>query len=345
MSNRIHALAQQLTGKVSVEDCSIEEVRQIAQRYPYFAPAQFLLVQKLQESNSPDLESQQRKAVLFFPDPLMFDYFISSDNFYTDGIVAEDNIDLQPVIIDQGEKHSDVTDGITDTELVIASDPIEKVAVVEEEITGPANDNQAISFSKEGLSEEVSAGQEISQQITDSTENLEVSDHSSQNYIPEDISVSNAASITELQIEDETRTAADATEHNVAANVPTEELAFEPFHTVDYFASQGIKVSQDGLPNDRLGKQLKSFTDWLKTMKRLPAAQINGQVEMIAEKKVENMASRSVSESSVITEAMAEVWAKQGNKEKAVETYNKLSLLNPAKKAFFAAKIENLKTS
>jgi hypothetical protein len=39
---------------------------------------------------------------------------------------------------------------------------------------------------------------------------------------------------------------------------------------------------------------------------------------------------------------MAEVWMRQGNKEKAIEIYNKLSLLNPSKKAYFAAKINSL---
>ena len=50
-------------------------------------------------------------------------------------------------------------------------------------------------------------------------------------------------------------------------------------------------------------------------------------------------------EANVVTEAMAEVWLKQGNKQKAIETYNKLSLLNPSKKAYFAAQIEHLKQS
>ena len=40
---------------------------------------------------------------------------------------------------------------------------------------------------------------------------------------------------------------------------------------------------------------------------------------------------------------MAEVWKKQGNKAKAEEIYDKLSLLDPAKSSYFAAKIEELK--
>jgi hypothetical protein len=77
-------------------------------------------------------------------------------------------------------------------------------------------------------------------------------------------------------------------------------------------------------------------------MKRLPAAEMVQTPESTAEKNVENLASHSVKGGEVVTEAMAEVWAKQGNRQKAIETYNKLSLLNPSKKAYFAAKIENL---
>ncbi|MEP6596427.1 MAG: hypothetical protein ABJA71_10805, partial [Ginsengibacter sp.] len=45
--------------------------------------------------------------------------------------------------------------------------------------------------------------------------------------------------------------------------------AFEPLHTVDYFASQGIKISDESISNDKLSTQLKSFTEWLKSMKKI----------------------------------------------------------------------------
>jgi O-methyltransferase involved in polyketide biosynthesis len=77
-------------------------------------------------------------------------------------------------------------------------------------------------------------------------------------------------------------------------------------------------------------------------MKRLPAAEVAQSPETVAEKSVESLASHSVEGSDVVTEAMAEVWARQGNRQKAIETYNKLSLQNPSKRTYFAAKIENL---
>lgn len=129
------------------------------------------------------------------------------------------------------------------------------------------------------------------------------------------------------------------------APVPAAELplAFEPFHTVDYFASQGIKLVHEEQPKDNFGKQLKSFTEWLKTMKKLPASEQGRNMDPHAEQKVEHLAAHSVSTSEVLTETMAEVWAKQGQWQKAAEVYRKLSLLHPSKKAYFAAKVENLK--
>src|SRR5690606_17502730 len=49
------------------------------------------------------------------------------------------------------------------------------------------------------------------------------------------------------------------------------ELLFTPYHTVDYFASQGIKLKPNEKPTDKFGEQLKSFTEWLKVLKKTPA--------------------------------------------------------------------------
>jgi hypothetical protein len=120
-------------------------------------------------------------------------------------------------------------------------------------------------------------------------------------------------------------------------------LTFEPYHTIDYFASQGIRAKEEEKPKDQLSRQLKSFTEWLKVMKRLPVSEIASAVSATDEKKIEKLAENSIDDREVVTEAMAEVWEKQGNKAKAMLVYQKLSLLNPAKSSYFAAKIEQLK--
>lgn len=145
----------------------------------------------------------------------------------------------------------------------------------------------------------------------------------------------------DLAIADNTLVVSEEKEQN--PDEAPQELVFEPFHTVDYFASQGIKGTQEAAPTDSFGKQVKSFTDWLKTMKRLSPTDISKNNDPQTEKKVVNLAIHSLDNLEVATEAMAEVWIKQGNNEKATGVYRKLSLLNPSKSAYFAAKIELLK--
>jgi hypothetical protein len=132
-----------------------------------------------------------------------------------------------------------------------------------------------------------------------------------------------------------------AAEPSVETN-HTEPVLFQPLYTTDYFASQGIKLSDEVLPTDKLGVQLKSFTEWLKTMKKVHPERMT-QPDQHADEKIQTLAERSNYEQEVVTEAMAEVLIRQGSKQKAIEVYEKLSLLSPAKSVYFAAKIEQLK--
>jgi hypothetical protein len=120
------------------------------------------------------------------------------------------------------------------------------------------------------------------------------------------------------------------------------EPIFESYHTIDYFASQGIKLGQHDF-KDKMGKQLKSFTDWLRSMKRIGPLESNTSLDEVTNQSIQRIAEHSVEEKEVVTEAMAEVWAKQGNTAKAIRIYAKLSLLNPAKSTYFASRIEQLK--
>ena len=108
-------------------------------------------------------------------------------------------------------------------------------------------------------------------------------------------------------------------------------------------ATQGIKFREDDKPKDRFGQQLKSFTEWLKTLKKTPETETAVAASGPEDKKVTQLAEHSLVEKEVVTEAMADVWEKQGNHSKAIDTYRKLSLLNPSKSAYFAAKIDHLK--
>ncbi len=148
--------------------------------------------------------------------------------------------------------------------------------------------------------------------------------------------------------DDETITEKEIAPIKININIPetntgnADALTFEPMHLVDYFASQGIKLSEEVQPTDKLGMQLKSFTGWLKTMKKIHVADTQASAG-IADMVIQTLAAKSNTEGEVLTEAMAEVLLQQGKTEKAADLYKKLSLLNPSKIAYFAAKIEQLK--
>ena len=81
----------------------------------------------------------------------------------------------------------------------------------------------------------------------------------------------------------------------------------------------------------------------MKTIRQLPPQQVAAMTDSPSEEKVVQLATHSIEDRNVETEAMAEVWIKQGHPEKAADIYRKLSLLNPSKSSYFASLIENLK--
>jgi hypothetical protein len=124
-----------------------------------------------------------------------------------------------------------------------------------------------------------------------------------------------------------------------------ESIVFAPYHMIDYFASQGIKLVLEENPSDPFAKQLKSFTDWLKVMKKLPAQSISDKADEKEVDRIRHFAAHSIDEREILTESMAEVLAKQGMYENAIALFQKLSLIYPPKSAYFASRIEQLKAS
>ena len=249
MNNPADQLAKVLFQKESLQECTIQDLQLLINKYPYFGPAHFLLAEKLKNGNAADYTNQVNKTLLYFNNPLWFDYLINNT----------------------------------------------------------------------GNGEIIAAKKEIAEEVAGKTD-MEEKEPKENNT-----SLQPVSEIPSL--------------HTAMRNTALSEMTFEPYHTVDYFASQGIKFREEAKPTDLFGQQLKSFTDWLKTMKKLPESERTITIE----KEVEKFAEHSIEDRKVITEAMAEVWEKQGNKEKAIAIYQKLSLLNPAKSLYFASKIEQLR--
>ena len=285
MSNRFDLLTQQLFQK-NISDCSVEELRTLANQHPYFAPAQYALLKKLQQADSPDYAAQLQKAILYYPNPPLFEQFINEEAY---------EIDFPQTFIEKSNNHE------------------EQESTIEIEEAHQPRSTESLALTT--VEEPVMAQEE-------ELEEVPVLDKPGEQEVPLNIPM---PKLTEPK------------------NEGSATIAFEPYQTVDYFASQGIKLSQEEATKDRFGRQLKSFTEWLKTMKKIPATEQIKNIDSASQQKVENLAAHSVEQSDIVTETMAEVWAKQGNREKAMEIYNKLSLLNPSKRAYFAAKVEFLK--
>jgi hypothetical protein len=307
MTNRFDALTQQLFQK-SIADCSVEELENLANDYPYFAPAQYILLAKLKDADNNGYQAQLQKAILYYHDPIVFDHFLNKEDYDVDFTSLE-----VPKILP-------------------AENRIE--VLPEQEIQKDTREENLSEIQEPELSNEIQA--EPSDEIKEEGEII-IENPPVEELLPEEIkneAASNAAITERIEI---------IPPITAETNQTGTGLVFEPYHTVDYFASQGIKLSQEEVSKDKFGKQLKSFTEWLKTMKRLPAAEQVKSLEPGSEQKIENLAAHSVEGEEVYTETMAEVWERQGNREKAMEVYNKLSLLNPSKRAYFAAKIDSLK--
>ncbi len=114
-------------------------------------------------------------------------------------------------------------------------------------------------------------------------------------------------------------------------------------HTIDYFASQGIQIDLSKIPQDKLTTKLRRFTDWLKDMKNHSPNPSDLGTSPESENAVAVTALVSNESKEILTETMAEVLVKQGQIDKAIQLYIKLSFSNPEKTAYFAAKIQQLK--
>ncbi len=291
MNVQINQLVKSLLKKESLDECSLQELEQFAERHPYFGAAQLLLTKKLQEEKSERYDEQLQKTFLFFNNPLWVQHLLNETG-NAEMIVKEKKEDQPEEIV------LDTTAAETETQ------PFYELKTDE-----PSQQENSVA-------ETITHGETAVVHIVHTVEE-------------------------EQQIEPPPPPAENEKEQ--PAEKAKEELLFEPFHTVDYFASQGIKFKEEEKPVDKFSQQLKSFTGWLRTMKKLPLTEITKNVNTVAEKKVELLAEHSLDDKEVITEAMAEVWEKQGNRDKAVRIYDKLSLLDPSKSAYFAAKIDELK--
>ncbi|MGF6847173.1 tetratricopeptide (TPR) repeat protein [Chitinophaga sp. W3I9] len=145
----------------------------------------------------------------------------------------------------------------------------------------------------------------------------------------------------------------------MAAAEEETELIFQPLYTDDYFAYKRLKNPDEADDlNEQGAAEMKSFTSWLRQMKDNFAGKTSKdwyhqQLHRMYEEEeepevsetVEKMAMDSiVFNNDIVSETLAEIWVRQQQYGNAIKIYQKLSLLNPDKNAYFAQKILDLKS-
>jgi hypothetical protein len=294
-------------------------VTELTNEHPYFTAAQFFLLQKT-ETGSPEYNNQLARTAILFNNPLWLNFQINQFSFPVTSqdrgvpAVNKGNDTFSNVEIEVLEKQQDIK-------------PTDEINF-EKDIPEPNfYEDRAVEKMTEAFVEDFPADKTTPTAFATADIIVEPKNNVENNLEQDE------------KLGEEKETEPITFKLNIIDTATTEDtISFEPLHTSDYFASVGIKIAEEIKPEDKLGKQLKSFTDWLKTMKKIHPDQLPKQSEQ-SDIIIQQMAEKSNSEGEILTEAMADVLLQQGKSGKAIEVYQKLSLLNPSKSAYFAAKI------
>jgi hypothetical protein len=322
MSLTINNNKEQILTEGKIDFLSFDNVLYANKQFPYCAISQFAFTKKLYLQNEDIFIKQVQKSALYFNNINWLDFQLkheehnvfcsiektTTNDVYVEPILSQNEIGLETTIENQNTIEPIQSFDTTITEELIAKEN--------------NNDNSisltsfALAASEENQIHEIDSKEDAIDGIDENTENIDLK----------------IASSLEKQLSEFNKPIEENTELIIES---------EPYHTVDYFASQGIKVEIDPNAQDKLTKQVRKFTDWLKQMKTIQTTNTISDTEL--ETEIQSIANDSNETKEIVTETMAEVLEKQGKYFKAISLYEKLSFLNPDKSTYFANKIQQLK--
>ncbi|MBS1579545.1 MAG: hypothetical protein JST29_07900 [Bacteroidetes bacterium] len=373
----------QITQKQNIADADAAELSQLANQYPYFAPAQVLLAAKLKADNGFEASSQLQKAALFCNNPFWLEH----------GLFNGEAKDINIIHAEKTNEPVAETTHLQEQTIPAPPEPTiikeeEPIPIIEEHkpiVPFPAVFEVPTVENVKGIMEGIDKKEETHSEIITPVEQAETTvakgfssivENNNATTIPSFTSMPSYSSFFQNKPED-TPEEPPLSEEEEYSNKPddiadsfserqaeklssvlsssaaefkkpiTEEAKLdyttEPAYTVDYFASQGIKVDLTKQPQDKLTVQLLKFTDWLKIIKKSNPNPTDLGTDPELENAIQGIAQTSNESREIITETMADVFVKQGKIDKAVQLYIKLSFLEPEKSSYFAAKIQELK--
>jgi hypothetical protein len=303
-----------LTGQMKNGDLAGVSLEKIVSNYPYFGPAQSLLACHYHTVGHPLAAEQSARATLFYNNPrwwaFQLEEAIQSNNEQPVSTVFMPVQSATPAISNFPELPDDTPD------------PLEAIS-----FTPPDEPEISQSFTIPTVEAVKEILRKIDGGILDNMPNSgETPLQTASEPVPGRLTQLLQSQLSSFQ-------------QPVQSTDKLDYQQAEPMHTVDYFASQGIKLNLKQTPKDGLTNKLLSFTDWLRQVKQSEKSTEVSQME----KKVSEDASHSVRKEEVVTEAMAEVLLRQGHREQAIQLFTKLSFQIPEKSSYFAGRIEQIK--
>jgi hypothetical protein len=361
-------IVQQLFGITSLAEVSPSLIEQTTSKYPYFGAAQFLLAKKLKDANDRNSNAQIQKAALHFTNPFWLNYLLHENEIaeadneiisYTEESFTESSekafekhdlveLSAEPEIEDIVVPAKNEEPPKEIEQIVEADEIVPAIEIKHDEVVVEADEViPSIEVANDELydvKDEVIPAPEVkSDVVVEETNEIVSAAEEEHPASTENIDEEDLAPVEEENDNQRLKLSNLIEQHLAEFKKPVEENAelaikSNPYHTIDYFASQGIKA--DG--QDKFSSRVKKFTDWLKQMKVANSQPGDLGTDTETEQMIETIAQSSNETKDVITETMAEVLVKQGKNKKAIQLYKKLSFLNPSKSTYFAAKIDEL---
>ncbi len=359
-----------LTGSPDLNSLKMETIEKMVHEYPYFSPGQYLFAAKLKKEDHPMVGTQAAKAALYFTNPYWLQFQL--DALVDPGVDQAPKKELDTALLRSIRKKDVEWDEMINLPLIE-----ETMVQAEQSFTAPVLPNPDIAvptiesvrelmrgidpITQKGTIIPVIRDEKPSKALTPSLppkpENIFSPVFSTiansellnpeEEYSPED---SNSKRELPDQDKSDAKIASVLQNQLAAFRKPIDEDAKleiespkEKLHTIDYFASQGIQIDLSTIPQDKLTTKLRRFTDWLKDMKNHNPNPVDLGTSPESENAAAVNALVSNESKEILTETMAEVLVKQGQIDKAIQLFIKLSFSNPEKTAYFADKIQQLK--
>ena len=342
-------IARTIFDRPDVENVSLEELDYLLEEYPYFPVIHFIRARKMIADQMPESSAAASRTSLYYPNPHWLQYQL-------DGIIPASNLELSLAEMlttpSQPEELSSVHTieshaPAAEVELEATETSYDDKRVYEHPVDNTADQNESklateiIDLPELTVEEPVDLQEvEFEVGLTEVPETNAIEE----SIEPETEVFSPAEEGLTVEIAELTDSKNEEPELTIKTSEDAFQIPLEPLYTIDYFASQGIKLRlEEEQQTDPLTVRLKSFTEWLKAMKKIHPEKLDHKMGQEEENHIRVNAESSNEAKELYTEALAEVYVQQGLRQKAVTVFEKLSLLDPSKSAYFAARIREIK--